>query len=441
LQETHVIDDPTLNLHDHLEPEAVYTARTERLLLLVIAAFVIVNFSALMLLRQTQSILVWLPLVSWIGCAIVGTFALGRWLPRRDPLLFPLMMFLTGWGIVIIERLTPFFADRQAVWLILSVAVMVIIAVLPQPLRWLRVYRYSLLVFGLLLLVSTIILGSNPTGQTNAPQLWLGFQGFYFQPSELLKVMLVAFLASYLGEQYPSLRTTGLEDDGRHWFRPRILGPILLMWSISILILIWQRDLGTAILFFAVFMILLYVASGSLLIIATGAVLTLLAGFVAYNLFDVVQLRVDIWINPWAEASGRAYQIVQSLMAFGAGGVFGQGVGQGLPMYIPVVHSDFIFAALAEEWGLLGVIAVVGGFGLLTMRGLHASIIQHERPFYALLAIGLSVLIAAQSLLIMGGVLKLVPLTGVTLPFLSYGGSSLLMSSVMIGLLLRLSAE
>jgi cell division protein FtsW len=193
-------------------------------------------------------------------------------------------------------------------------------------------------------------------------------------------------------------------------------------------------------LFFIVFLLLLYVASGYVLILVSGAILTVLAGTAAYFLFDVVQLRIDIWLNPWLEADGRAYQIVQSLMAFASGSVFGQGVGQGLPIYIPVVHSDFIFAALAEEWGLMGVMGAVICLALFTARGLRISTLQQERPFYALFALGLSLLIAVQSLMIMGGVLKLVPLTGVTLPFMSYGGSSLLMTFVNLGLLLRLSS-
>jgi cell division protein FtsW (lipid II flippase) len=186
---------------------------------------------------------------------------------------------------------------------------------------------------------------------------------------------------------------------------------------------------------------LLYVASGYTWILLGGALLVGLASFVAYNLFDVVKLRVDIWLNPWPEADGRAFQIVQSLLAFAAGGVFGQGIGQGAPGYIPVVHSDFIFSAIAEEYGQIGSLVVIASIALLVARGLRIAIQQQRRIFNALLAVGLSMLIAMQSLLIMGGVLKLLPLTGVTLPFLSYGGSSLLMSFVVVGLLLRLSAE
>ncbi|MCU0466760.1 MAG: FtsW/RodA/SpoVE family cell cycle protein, partial [Anaerolineae bacterium] len=168
--------------------------------------------------------------------------------------------------------------------------------------------------------------------------------------------------------------------------------------------------------------------------------LMIIAGLLAYQLFGVVQLRVDIWVDPWTEAEGRGYHIVQSLMAFANGGVLGQGIGQGAPGYVPVVHSDSVYAAIAEEWGFLGAVGIVALLMIFTLRGLRAAIAHQERPFYALLAAGLTAMIAIQSLLIMGGVLKLIPLTGVTLPFVSYGGSSLLVSFTMVGLLLRLTS-
>jgi len=421
---------------------------TERILLMIAAVFIFVNTLALTYLHPTSALSDWGHLAVWLLCAVAGSLWLDRQLPRRDPLLFPLAMFLSGWGLVLIDRLAPNFADRQTVWLLLSVAAMLTIITFPQALRWLRTYRYTLLVVGLALLLGTIFLGRNPSGQPGAPELWLGFGTLFFQPSEPLKVMLVAFLASYLAEQGPAMRVlAGL----RRWsLSPRIVGPILLMWTVSVLILVWQRDLGTAILFFIVFVLLLYVASGYTFILISGAALTIIAGAAAYFLFSELERRsgifinpfvrrVDIWINPWADPDGRAFQIVQSLMAFAAGGVFGQGIGQGSPTYIPVVHSDFVFAAVGEEWGLLGVFVVIACIAVLVMRGLRIGIAQKGRPFLTLLTVGLSALVATQSLMIMGGVLKLIPLTGVTLPYLSYGGSSLLVNFVIIGLMLRLS--
>jgi cell division protein FtsW (lipid II flippase) len=407
--------------------------------------FVFVGMLALSLTRETN-LSYWTIFATWVGCAIGGTWVLNRYLPKRDTLLFPLAMFLSGWGLVLIERLAPFFADRQAIWLIISVIAMLLTAGFPYVLHWLRTYRYILLALTLILLISTIIFGRNPSGYASAPRLWLGVGSIYFQPSEVMKIIIVAFLASYLGEQSATLRTKNKTSeplrDIPHWgMSPRLIGPIMLMWGLSVAILISQRDLGTAMLFFVVFIILLYITSSDIRIIIGGGVLVLVAGFIAYQLFAVVQLRIDIWLNPWAEADGRAYQIVQSLLAFGSGGIFGTGVGLGYPDYIPVVHSDFIFSALAEEWGLLGVIAVLSGFAILVMRGLRIGMTHTGRPFYTLLAVGLTMMLAVQSLFIMGGVLKVLPLTGVTLPFMSYGGSSLLISFVMLGLLLRLSSE
>lgn len=429
-----------------IEPEIPVNSQTERWLLVLSGLFLAVNGAGLFLVRLDAGSAQWndvLPLVVWVMCAFLGYRLLNRALPDRDPLLFPVTMFLSGWGLLIIDRLAPAFADRQAVWLIVALGGLLLTAALPHPLRWLRHYRYTLLTVGLLLLIATILLGRNPSGQAGAPQLWLGLGSLFFQPSEALKIILVAFLASYLAEQYPAMRAASADGENfrRLTLSPRVIGPMILMWSLSVVVLIWQRDLGTAVLFFAAFIVLVYIASGYTLILISGAALTIVAAIAAYFLFNVVALRVDIWFNPWPAADGRAYQIVQSLMAFASGGVFGQGIGQGRPVYIPVVHSDFAFAALAEEWGLIGVIAVVACFAVLISRGLRASIIQHERPFHVLLAVGLTTLLAVQSLLIMGGVLKLIPLTGVTLPFISYGGSSLVMSFVIIGLLLRLSCE
>jgi cell division protein FtsW (lipid II flippase) len=214
---------------------------------------------------------------------------------------------------------------------------------------------------------------------------------------------------------------------------------MLLMWLLSLLILVWQRDLGAAMLFFIVFFLLMYLSSGDARILLGGVLLVAIAALVAYQLFDVVKLRVDIWLNPWPEADGRAYQIVQSLMAFGAGGIFGAGVGLGSAAYIPVAHSDFVFAALAEEWGLLGVICVLSCFAVLAYRGFSIGLSHSGRAFHKLLAVGLTMMLIVQAVMIMAGVLKLLPLTGVTLPFISYGGSSLLVCFTMLGILLRLS--
>ncbi len=406
------------------------------LLLLLAGAFIFAGMALIATARSPRADQ-WTSFAVWILCAL-GAASVLRWrLPSHDPLLLALPMFLSGWGLVAIERLAPAFADRQTLWLAISVLAMLGVAVFPQVLRWLRGYRYSLLAAALLLLGATIVLGRNPSGLDFAPRLWLGAGAFYFQPSEIMKVILVAFMASYLAEQNLTRRARNNEPTG---LSLRLVGPILLMWLLSMVILVWQRDLGTAMLFFIVFLLLLYLSSGDPRLVLGGALLVLVAGVVAYQLFDVVQLRVDIWLDPWPEADGRAYQIVQSLMAFAAGGIAGTGVGMGSPGYIPVVHSDFVFAAIAEEWGLLGVIAILSSFGVLAWRGLGIALNHQGSAFHKLLAAGLTMTLLVQALMIMAGVLKLLPLTGVTLPFISYGGSSLFACHIMLGLLLRLSA-
>lgn len=413
--------------------------RLQSILLVCAGLFVLAGTAAISLTRPAESD-VWLEVAVWIACAAVGAALLKRYLPTHDRLLFPLAMFLSGWGLVAIQRLAPAFAERQALWLVISIGALLIAALTPYILRWLRTYRYLVLALALLLLLATIVFGSNPSGFAFAPRLWLSLGAIYLQPSEIMKIILVAFIASYLAEQSAAFRADA-HDGGRiRALSPRLVGPMLMMWLLSLVILVWQRDLGAATLFFVVFILLLYLTSGDLRILLGGALLIIFATIAAYHLFDVVRLRVDIWLNPWPESDGRAYQIVQSLMAFGAGGIFGTGVGLGSPGYIPVAHSDFVFAALAEEWGLLGVICVLSCYAALALRGLAIGLAHTGRPFLKLLAIGLTMMLVVQALMIMAGVLKLLPLTGVTLPFVSYGGSSLLVCFTMIGILLRLSA-
>ncbi len=413
------------------------TGRRERLLLLLAAAFVWLNAIALSLVLTGRLAPIHLvaPAV-WLVVVVAGHLLLHRYKPGRDPYLVPLVCLMMGWGLVLQDRLAPNFLWRQLAWFALGTAFMVAVAILPRSLRWLRQYRYTWLTLGLLLLVATLLFGVNPAGTGAA--LWLQvpiLNNVYFQPSELLKLLLIVFLASYF-------------DDREHmlWLgtssRRRMIAyltPLLLMWGFCILLLVWQRDLGAASLFFISFLALLYLATGSLRYLLIGLAMLLLAGVIGYFAFDLVALRVDAWLNPWPEADNRAFQIVQSLYAFAGGGLFGEGAGQGFPDYIPVVHSDFVFAAVAEEWGLIGSLAVLAAFVLLAGRGMRIAGLR-RRAFHVYLAAGITILLSIQAFLIIAGVTKLLPLTGITLPFFSYGGSSMLVSCLMVGLLLYLSA-
>jgi cell division protein FtsW (lipid II flippase) len=421
--------------------------QSERRLLGIATAFVLVASVAIMLAGParagTWSVgadfgILGFALV-WVVCAAVATVVVQRVLPRHDSYLLPVVFMLTGWGIALIWRLTPPFALRQTVWLVVGTAAMLGIVLLPGDLRWLRRYRYTWLVAGLALTALTLVIGVNPSGE--GERLWLGCCGLYLQPAEILKLLLVVFLAAYLSDRRDLLFQTQPGQAGPVRRRQALVYflPMLVMWGFSALILVSQRDLGMSTLFFGVFIVMLYLASGRWEYVAAGVVLLGLATVLGYSLFDVVRLRVQAWWNPWADPSGRSYQIVQSLIAVAAGGLFGAGPGQGAPTLIPVAHSDFIFAALAEEWGLLGVVAMTALLGCLVFRALRIAA-GAPNAFGQLLAGGLGALLALQSLLIMGGVVKLLPLTGLTVPFVSYGGSSLVSGFCLVGVLLRLSA-
>ena len=358
--------------------------------------------------------------------------------PPGDPILLPLVFFLSGLGLVLVTRLAPAFVSRQLIWLVIATILLLVVSLLPRNLSWLRRYKYSWLIGGLILLAATLVLGVNPSGF--GARLWLQFGTVFFQPSEPLKLLLVIFLAAYLADRRHQLIEIKAYIGPVPFPHPSYFGPMFLMWAFSIILLIWQRDLGAALLFFGTFVGMLYAATGERRYILAGALLLIGAGVIGTYLFDVVQLRVEAFWNPWLDPAGRSFQIVQSLLAFAAGGFFGQGLGQGLPTAIPVVHTDFVFAAIGEEYGLLGALGVLTCFALLVSRAFYIGL-RARNGFEQLLAVGIGVVLSLQTLVITAGTLKLMPLTGVTLPFVSYGGSSLVTSFLMIGLLLFIAQQ
>lgn len=369
----------------------------------------------------------------WAGALTWGLFAwlahraLNRLLPDRDPYLLPAAALLIGWGLLTIWRLDAGFGLRQTLWLALSLPVLWLILRLPPGLTTLRRYKYLWLSGGLALTALTLIFGTNPAGF--GPRLWLGAGGIYLQPSEPLKLLLIVYLAAYLAD-HPLIRTRTF---------PYIV-PTLLAAGLALLILIVQRDLGTASIFILLYTIMLFLATGRRRVLLACAAALILAGVLGTLLVPHVRTRMEAWLNPWADPLGRSYQIVQSLLAVAAGGLIGRGPGLGNPGLVPVAVSDFIFVAIAEEGGTLGALALIGLLGLLTARGLRLALRAPDR-FRRLLAGGLSAYLGVQSLLIIGGNLRLLPLTGVTLPFVSYGGSSLLTSIIALGLLLHIGSE
>ncbi|MFN8457597.1 MAG: FtsW/RodA/SpoVE family cell cycle protein [Anaerolineae bacterium] len=378
------------------------------------------------------------PLLVLMVCGVITTHLLQRQGKLADPLLLPLIFLLAGLGLALIRRLAPAFVLPQLAWLLAATAWLVVIVSLPRNLDWLYRYKFSWLTGGLVLLAATLVFGVNPSGY--GARLWLPVGPIYFQPSEPLKLLLVIFLAAYLADRRRQLVEIKAYLGPLPMPYPSYWIPMLAMWGLSIVLLVWQRDLGAALLFFCTFLGMLYAAIGQKRYLWGGVLLLIGAGMIGYLLFDVVRLRVEAFWNPWLDPAGRSFQIVQSLLAFAGGGLGGQGLGQGLPTAIPVVHTDFVFAAIGEEYGLMGALGILICFGLLISRAFYIAL-HARREFEQLLAAGIATMLALQTIIITAGTLKLMPLTGVTLPFVSYGGSSLVTSFVMVGLLLFIANQ
>ncbi len=364
------------------------------------------------------------------------------WLTYRyrtgDQILLPIAATLCAVGQIMITRLEPELAVRQSLWVGVGFAAMVGTLVLLPSVEWLRRYRYLWAGLGLTLVLSTFVLGVDPNG--SGARLWLGFGGVLFQPSEILKILLVIFFASYLDDHRELLTFAGPRIGSLRLPPLPYLAPLGAMFLLSVLVLLLQRDLGAALLFFSVFLAMLYVASGRALYVVAGLSLFVLGALLMYQVFGHVKIRVDTWLDPWATSDTTGYQLVQALTALASGGLIGEGLTFGFPEYVPAVHTDFIIAAIGEELGLAGALAIVALYALLVSRGCKIAI-ESRDTFGALLAAGLTAVVGIQALVILGGTLKLMPLTGVTLPLLSYGGSSVLANFIIIGLLLAISAQ
>ena len=369
----------------------------------------------------------WLGLAIWASAVWVANWQTTKHTPDADPYLLPAAALLAGWGLLTIWRLEPAFGLRQALWLAFCSGIFVVGIKFPQNLVILQRYKYIFLVSGLLLTALTLIFGTNPGG--SGPRLWLGCCGLYLQPSEPLKLLLVVYLAAYFADRFPNQTR----------FLPLLL-PSMLLTGLALAILLTQRDLGTASIFIFLYAAMVYMASGKRRILLISMGLLVSAALVGYSFVDIIHYRLDAWIDPWADPSGRSYQVIQSILAVANGGIYGRGPGMGSPGLVPVAHSDFIFTSIAEETGMLGSMALLLIIGLFASRGFLIAI-RATSNFRRLLAAGIATYFSAQSILIIGGNLRLLPLTGVTLPFVSYGGSSLLTSFIGLLILLQISNE
>jgi cell division protein FtsW (lipid II flippase) len=370
---------------------------------------------------------------------------------RTDQILLPAVSMLGGLSLLLMERLPQdlviqrFFgttfglAEVQLIWLVGAIGVAVTLGIVIRSDSWLRRYKYTWAVLGVGLLLLTFVLGTEINGQ----RLTLQIGPLSGQPSELLKVILVVFLAGYLSENRALLVNQDTRVGPFRLAPLPYLAPMVAMWAIALGIVVVQRDLGAALLFFGVFLVLLYVATGRLSLVIIGLALFLLGSAAMATLFDNIATRIDIWIDPFSDPLGAGYQVIQALHAFARGGLLGVGLGGGLPEIggqppIPEIHTDFPLAALGEELGIVGVVAILGIYLVILERGLRIGVAAAD-DYRSLLAIGLALVIGIQAFIIAAGNLKVLPLTGVTLPFISYGGSSLLANALVVGLLLALS--
>ena len=376
-------------------------------------------------------------LVVIIGLLVAAHFAVRQLAPAADNVLLPVAGLLNGIGYVFIARLDNDQAGLQAMWTAVGIlAFIATLAVIRRP-RDLERYRYTFALVGVGLLLIPLAPGVGRT--VNGARLWVKLGPLTFQPGELAKIVLALFFASYLVEKRTLLSRHSLpEGVGSVLARARYFGPILLAWGASLVVLVAEKDLGSSLLFFGLFVTMLWVATAWSVYLVAGVSLFALGAAVSWETFSHVKERVDVWIDPWSRASNQGFQILQALFGMGTGGMTGSGLGLGDPTRIPAAGTDMIFAAIGEELGLLGTVAILAAF--LTIIGVGLRIASRARSeFEQLLAVGLTAVIGLQAFLIIGGVTRLLPLTGVTLPFVSYGGSSLVANYILLALLLRIS--
>ncbi len=376
--------------------------------------------------------------------------AVRRWAPGASSLLIPTAAFLSAVGFTEIYRINGDLAAIQRWSLLIAAAAAAgtLLLLADTGVEVLRKYRYLALAVGVALLLLPLLPDSWILhGATiNGSRLWVQVlvpgtaRTLSFQPGEIAKVLIPIFLASYLAENANAMSVVDRKIGPFKIPEPRHLGPVMIAAAVAFVVLIYQRDLGASLLLFALFIGMLYIATSRSFYVIAGAVMTLAAGVLAYNVFGHVQRRIQAWINPFEYFSDAGYQTVQGLFAMGSGSLTGSGIGLGRPDLIPAATTDFIFAAIAEEMGFAGSLAIIAGFALLIAAAFGIAIRARDR-FRKYLAGGLAIVMALQAIIIIGGVVRLLPVTGITLPFMSYGGSSLLASMTILALLLRISHE
>lgn len=418
--------------------------RNTELSLLILALIVGAGAMTLVALaRSVDRIALALPLAGVVAVAYIVTHILVRRIAKQgDPLVLPLVAILNAVGLAAVYRLDPQpdgFGPAQVTWTVVGLVFFLGTLFVLRDYRILARYKYILGFAGVILLLLPI----SPLGATiNGARLWLRIGGYSFQPGELAKVCLVVFFAAYLADRKELLSIATRRLGPMHIPDLKHFGPLLVMWGVSLAVMFYEKDLGSSLLFFSIFLVMLYIATARLAYMAFGMALFAAGAFIGYQLFSHVQDRVTTWFNVFDPkvVQDEGFQLAQSLFAFATGGLFGTGLGEGRPDVIPEAHTDFVFSVIGEELGLLGTSAVLVCFMLLVARGLRIAL-NSRNDFGQLLASGLIAIFAIQTVIILAGVTRLLPLTGITLPFVSFGGSSILSNFILMALVLRVSHQ
>jgi len=427
------------------------TRRGTELAMLAFAAGLVTG--ALMLVEANQEQQLTMRLV-WYGLAYLALFgiahaAVRKWAPYADPLILPCVALLNGIGLVMIYRIDLALSERfgdtwseaapkQVLWTAIALVMFILVLAFLPDHRTLSRYGYMFGLVGLILLALPGVLPSS-LSEVNGAKIWLRLGFASIQPGEFAKILLIVFFAAFLVSKRDLFTMAGRHVLGVDLPRARDMGPILVAWGVCVGVMVFEKDLGTALLFFGVVLALLYMATERAIWVVVGTLLFIVGCVLAYQLFAHVQGRVTSWLDPFGNYEGGGYQLAQSLFGFGTGGVFGTGLGAGRPeMLLLQANSDFITAVIGEELGFVGLTALLLVYMVLAMRGIRSAVAVRD-SFGKLLGGGLSFTLALQIFLVVGGVTTLIPLTGITAPFLSAGGSSLLANYVLVALLLRIS--
>lgn len=415
---------------------AALRPRRVELGLIVLIALVVVSAYGLASLGQSASVPGNLgPFLAWmLGLFFFVHLAVRRFAAAADPVLLPMALLLNGIGYVMIARLSGDvdgggdLAGLQSVWTAVGIGAFVSTLVFVPRVRMFAQYRYLFGLAGLALLALPLL----PVGiELNGARIWVSIGPVNFQPGEFAKIALAIFFASYLVDKGDLMKSR---------LELRDLIPIAGAWAASVGVMVFERDLGSSLLLFAMFVVLMWVASDRVLFLGLGAVLFAAGGFAALQIFSHVERRIDGWLNPWADPLGGGFQVIQATYSMAEGGLTGTGLGRGEPDRVPFAETDFIFAAIGEEMGLAGTTAILMAFLIVVGSGLRIAL-RATQPFEKLLAVGLTTLLGMQAFIIMGGVVRLIPLTGITLPFVSYGGSALVSNYIVLALLMRMSHQ